>query len=102
MIERSSVQEHGVKMLSLVDKSLPRALPKESTHEECLTFEKWHDKNRKVCSIILASMTDDIQKHYDRHNDVQSIMLRMSQIYAVPDWHIRYAAIKVFFGTKII
>ncbi|KAL0313335.1 UNVERIFIED_CONTAM: hypothetical protein Sradi_5732800 [Sesamum radiatum] len=29
-------------------------------------------------------------------------MLRMSQIYAVPDRHIRYAATKIFFGTKMI
>ncbi|KAL0455000.1 UNVERIFIED_CONTAM: hypothetical protein Slati_0839200 [Sesamum latifolium] len=33
---------------------------------------------------------------------VQSIMLCMSQIYAVSDRHIRYAATKAFFGTKMI
>ncbi|KAL0462599.1 UNVERIFIED_CONTAM: hypothetical protein Slati_0147500 [Sesamum latifolium] len=47
-------------------------------------------------------MTNDIQKQYDRHDDVQSIMLRMSQIYVVPDRHIRYAVIKASFGTKMI
>ncbi|KAL0409797.1 UNVERIFIED_CONTAM: hypothetical protein Sradi_1914100 [Sesamum radiatum] len=47
-------------------------------------------------------MTNDIQKQYDRHDDVQSIMLRMSQIYAVPDRYIRYDATKAFFGTKMI
>ncbi|KAL0386335.1 UNVERIFIED_CONTAM: hypothetical protein Sradi_3027800 [Sesamum radiatum] len=47
-------------------------------------------------------MTNDILKQYDRHDDVQSIMLRMSQIYAVPDQHIRYAATKAFFVTKMI
>ncbi|KAL0420676.1 UNVERIFIED_CONTAM: hypothetical protein Slati_3090500 [Sesamum latifolium] len=75
---------------------------KSPTHEERLTFKKWHEDNRKVCSIVLGSMTNDIQKQYDRHDDVQSIMLRMSQIYAVSDRHIRYAATKVFFGTKMI
>ncbi|KAL0454919.1 UNVERIFIED_CONTAM: hypothetical protein Slati_0831100 [Sesamum latifolium] len=29
-------------------------------------------------------------------------MLRMSQIYVVPERHIRYAATKAFFGTKLI
>ncbi|KAL0427351.1 UNVERIFIED_CONTAM: hypothetical protein Slati_2909900 [Sesamum latifolium] len=86
----------------VLDRSLSRALPEESTHEERLTFEKWHEKNRKVRSIVLVSMTNDIQKQYDRHDDVQSIMLCMSQIYAVPDRHIRYAAIKAFFSTKMI
>ncbi|KAL0420952.1 UNVERIFIED_CONTAM: hypothetical protein Slati_3118100 [Sesamum latifolium] len=86
----------------VLNRSLPRALPKESTHEECLMFEKWHEDNRKVYSIVLASMTNDIQKQYDRHDDAQSIMLRMSQIYAVLDRHIRYAATKAFFGTKMI
>ncbi|KAL0394547.1 UNVERIFIED_CONTAM: hypothetical protein Slati_4420900 [Sesamum latifolium] len=62
----------------VLDRSLPRALPEESTHEERLTFEKWHEDNRKVRSIVLGSMTNDIQKQYDRHDDVQSIMLRMS------------------------
>ncbi|KAL0416589.1 UNVERIFIED_CONTAM: hypothetical protein Slati_3490800, partial [Sesamum latifolium] len=86
----------------VLDRSLPRALLEESTHEERLTFEKWLEDNRKVRSIVLGSMTNDIQKQYDRHDDIQSIMLRMSQIYAVLDRHIRYAAIKVFFGTKMI
>ncbi|KAL0367111.1 UNVERIFIED_CONTAM: hypothetical protein Sradi_3601200 [Sesamum radiatum] len=63
---------------------------------------KWHGDNRKVRSIVLALMTNDIQKQYNRHNDVQSIMLRMCQIYAVLDRHIRYAATKVFLGTKMI
>ncbi|KAL0458382.1 UNVERIFIED_CONTAM: hypothetical protein Slati_0465400 [Sesamum latifolium] len=86
----------------VLDRSLPRALPEQSTHEERLTFEKWHEDNRKVRSIVLESMTNDIQKQYDRHDDVQSIMLCMSQIYAVLDRHIRYAATKAFFGTKMI
>ncbi|KAL0451492.1 UNVERIFIED_CONTAM: hypothetical protein Slati_1127300 [Sesamum latifolium] len=86
----------------VLDRSLPWTLPEESTHEERLTFKKWHEDNRKVHSIVLVLMTNDIQKQYDRHDDVQSIMLSMSHIYAIPDRHIRYAAIKVFFGTKII
>ncbi|KAL0405777.1 UNVERIFIED_CONTAM: hypothetical protein Slati_3891600 [Sesamum latifolium] len=46
-------------------------------------------------------MTNEIQKQYDRLEDVPSIMLRMKDVYAVPDRHIRYAAIKAFFGTKM-
>ncbi|KAL0453846.1 UNVERIFIED_CONTAM: hypothetical protein Slati_1362700 [Sesamum latifolium] len=46
----------------VLDRSLPRALPEESTHEERLMFEKWYEDNRKVRSIVLASMTNDIQK----------------------------------------
>ncbi|KAK4397590.1 hypothetical protein Sango_1595600 [Sesamum angolense] len=47
-------------------------------------------------------MTNDIQKQYDRHDDVQSIMLHKSQVYAVPHRYIRYAATKSFFSTKMI
>ncbi|KAL0411161.1 UNVERIFIED_CONTAM: hypothetical protein Slati_3705800 [Sesamum latifolium] len=57
--------------------------------------------NCKVRSIILASMTNDIQKQYDRLDDVPSIILRMKEVYAVPDRYIRYAATKAFFGTKM-
>ncbi|KAL0394826.1 UNVERIFIED_CONTAM: hypothetical protein Slati_4448800 [Sesamum latifolium] len=46
-------------------------------------------------------MTNEIQKQYDRLEDVPSIMLRMKDVYAVPDRHIRYAATKAFFGTKM-
>ncbi|KAL0448927.1 UNVERIFIED_CONTAM: hypothetical protein Slati_1449100 [Sesamum latifolium] len=72
----------------VLDKPLPAALPEGSSPEERLTFEKWHEDNRKVRSIILASMTNEIQKQYDRLYDVPSIMLRMKEGYAVPDWHI--------------
>ncbi|KAL0451535.1 UNVERIFIED_CONTAM: hypothetical protein Slati_1131600 [Sesamum latifolium] len=64
-------------------------------------FDKWLEDNRKVRSIILALMTNVIQKQYDRLDYVPSIMLRMKEVYAVPDRHIRHAAIKVFFGTKM-
>ncbi|KAL0386411.1 UNVERIFIED_CONTAM: Retrovirus-related Pol polyprotein from transposon TNT 1-94 [Sesamum latifolium] len=46
-------------------------------------------------------MTNEIQKQYDRLEDVPSIMLRMKDVYAVPDWYIRYAATKAFFGIKM-
>ncbi|KAL0446159.1 UNVERIFIED_CONTAM: hypothetical protein Slati_1743800 [Sesamum latifolium] len=63
----------------VLDRYLPRALPEGSTHEERLTFGKWHEDNRKVRSIVLAPITNDFQKQYDR-----------------------YAATKVFFDTKMI
>ncbi|KAL0373925.1 UNVERIFIED_CONTAM: hypothetical protein Sradi_3308200 [Sesamum radiatum] len=46
-------------------------------------------------------MINEIQKQYDRLEDVPSIMLRMKDVYAVPDRPIRYAAPKAFFGTKM-
>ncbi|KAL0448602.1 UNVERIFIED_CONTAM: hypothetical protein Slati_1416600 [Sesamum latifolium] len=46
-------------------------------------------------------MTNEIQKQYDRLDDVPSIMLRMKEVYTVPDRHIRYAATKSFFGIKM-
>ncbi|KAL0439581.1 UNVERIFIED_CONTAM: hypothetical protein Slati_2441100 [Sesamum latifolium] len=85
----------------VLDKPLPTALPEGSSPEDCLTFDKWHEDNRKVHSIILASMANEIQKQYDRLEDVPSIMLRMKEVYVVPNRHIRYAAIKAFFGTKM-
>ncbi|KAL0448473.1 UNVERIFIED_CONTAM: hypothetical protein Slati_1403700 [Sesamum latifolium] len=85
----------------VLDKPLPTALPEGSSPEERVMFNKWHEDNRKVRSIILASMKNEIQKQYDRLEDVPSITLRMKDVYAVPDRHIRYAATKVFFGTKM-
>ncbi|KAL2243617.1 UNVERIFIED_CONTAM: hypothetical protein Sindi_0479700, partial [Sesamum indicum] len=50
--------------------------------------------------VTLVSMSNDIQKQYDRLDDVPSIMLCMKEVYVVPDRHIRYATTKVFLGTK--
>ncbi|KAL0448245.1 UNVERIFIED_CONTAM: hypothetical protein Slati_1380900 [Sesamum latifolium] len=46
-------------------------------------------------------MNNEIQKQYDRLDDVPSIMHRMKEVYTVPHRHIRYAATKAFFGTKM-
>ncbi|KAL0286477.1 UNVERIFIED_CONTAM: hypothetical protein Sradi_7146600 [Sesamum radiatum] len=62
-------------------KPLPTGLPEGSSSEERMTFDKWHEENRKVRSIILASMKNEIQNQYDRLEDVPSIMLRMKDVY---------------------
>ncbi|KAL0423357.1 UNVERIFIED_CONTAM: hypothetical protein Sradi_0870500 [Sesamum radiatum] len=46
-------------------------------------------------------MTNEIQKQYDRPDDVPSIMLHMKKVYAVPNRHIRYVATKAFFEIKM-
>ncbi|KAL2237426.1 UNVERIFIED_CONTAM: hypothetical protein Sindi_0934300 [Sesamum indicum] len=55
-----------------------------------------------VRSIVLASMKNDIQEQYDRHDDAESIMLRMKEVYAVSERHIRYAVTKAFYGIKML
>ncbi|KAL0392877.1 UNVERIFIED_CONTAM: hypothetical protein Sradi_2510500 [Sesamum radiatum] len=89
----------------VLDKSLPQNLLKGFLLGERLTFEKntqWHEDNRKVRSIVLSSMSNEIQKQYERYEDVWSIMHRMKELYAVPDRHIRYAVTKAFFGARMI
>ncbi|KAL2235257.1 uncharacterized protein LOC105158667 [Sesamum indicum] len=46
-------------------------------------------------------MSNDIQKQYDKLDDVSSIILRMKEVYEIPDRHIRYVAIKEFFKSKM-
>ncbi|KAL0463015.1 UNVERIFIED_CONTAM: hypothetical protein Slati_0189100 [Sesamum latifolium] len=89
----------------VLDKSLPWTLPEGSLPGKRLTFEKftqWHEDNRKVCSIILGLMSNEIQKEYERHEDVWSIMHRMKELYTVPDRHIRYVMTKAFFDPRMI
>ncbi|KAK4386121.1 hypothetical protein Sango_2482700 [Sesamum angolense] len=62
----------------VLDKPLLTALSKGSSPEERITFKKWLEDNHKVRGIILASMTNDIQKQYDRLDGVPSIMIRMT------------------------
>ncbi|KAL0291704.1 UNVERIFIED_CONTAM: Retrovirus-related Pol polyprotein from transposon TNT 1-94 [Sesamum calycinum] len=40
-------------------------------------------------------------KQYDRLDDVASILQRMKEVYAIPDWHTRYIATKEFFRAKM-
>ncbi|KAL0282708.1 UNVERIFIED_CONTAM: hypothetical protein Sangu_2936300 [Sesamum angustifolium] len=54
----------------ILNKSPPSALSEDSSPEEHLTFKKWYEDNWKERSIILASMSNDIQKQYDRLDDI--------------------------------
>ncbi|KAK4384683.1 hypothetical protein Sango_3036300 [Sesamum angolense] len=47
-------------------------------------------------------MSNEIQKQYERYEDVWSIMHRMKELYTVPDRHIRYVVTKAFFGARMI
>ncbi|KAK4381255.1 hypothetical protein Sango_2985400 [Sesamum angolense] len=89
----------------VLDKSLPQTLQEGFLPRERLTFKKstqWHEDNRKVRSIVLSSMSNEIQKQYKRYEDVWLIMHRMKELYAVSDRHIRYAVTKALFGARMI
>ncbi|KAL0420498.1 UNVERIFIED_CONTAM: hypothetical protein Slati_3072700 [Sesamum latifolium] len=65
-------------------------------------FTQWHENNQKVRSIVLGSMSNEIEKQYERYEDVWSIMHLMKGFHAAPDWHIGYAMMKAFFGMRMI
>ncbi|KAL0442145.1 UNVERIFIED_CONTAM: hypothetical protein Sradi_0153400 [Sesamum radiatum] len=46
----------------VVDQSPPTFLLEDSNAKERMAFEKYHDDDRKVHSIILVSMTYELQK----------------------------------------
>ncbi|KAL0294716.1 UNVERIFIED_CONTAM: hypothetical protein Sangu_3212800 [Sesamum angustifolium] len=46
----------------IMDKLVPQTLLTGSSSEERETFERWQAEHRKVRSIILASMSNDVQK----------------------------------------
>ncbi|KAL0295742.1 UNVERIFIED_CONTAM: hypothetical protein Scaly_3090000 [Sesamum calycinum] len=83
-----------------MDKPLPQTLPVGSIQER-ETFERWQADHRKVRSIILVSISNDVQKQYDRLDDVTSILQRMKEVYAIPDRHTRYVATKELFRAKM-
>ncbi|KAL0311615.1 UNVERIFIED_CONTAM: hypothetical protein Sangu_2456200 [Sesamum angustifolium] len=89
----------------VLDKSLPQTLPERFLLGERLTFNKftqWHEDSRKVHSIVLSSMSNGIQKQYERYENVWSIMHHMKELYTVPNRIIRYPVMKVFFGARMI
>ncbi|KAL0295756.1 UNVERIFIED_CONTAM: Retrovirus-related Pol polyprotein from transposon TNT 1-94 [Sesamum calycinum] len=84
-----------------MDKPLPQTLPIGSSFEEREALKRWHADNHKVRSIMLVSMSNDVQKKYDKVDDVASILQRMKVVYAIPDKHTRYVATKEFFRAKM-
>ncbi|KAL0293088.1 UNVERIFIED_CONTAM: hypothetical protein Scaly_2578300 [Sesamum calycinum] len=46
-------------------------------------------------------MSNDVQKQYDRRDDVASILQRMKEVYTIPDRHTRYVSTKEFFRAKM-
>ncbi|KAL0298212.1 UNVERIFIED_CONTAM: hypothetical protein Sangu_3154300 [Sesamum angustifolium] len=84
-----------------MDKPLPQTLPDGPSPEERETFERWHADHCTVRNIILVSMSNDVQKQYDRLDDVASILQRMKEIYAIPNRHTRYVTTKEFFRAKM-
>ncbi|KAK4391478.1 hypothetical protein Sango_1925600 [Sesamum angolense] len=85
----------------IMNKPLSQTLPDRSSSEERETFERWHADHRKVQSIILAFMSNDVQKQYDRLDNVTSILQRMKEVYAILDRHTKYVATKEFFRAKM-
>ncbi|KAL0282784.1 UNVERIFIED_CONTAM: hypothetical protein Sangu_2931500 [Sesamum angustifolium] len=54
----------------ILDKSRPQTLPEGFLPGEHLIFEKftqWHENNWKLHSIVLGSMSYEIQKQYERY-----------------------------------
>ncbi|KAL0439636.1 UNVERIFIED_CONTAM: hypothetical protein Slati_2446600 [Sesamum latifolium] len=84
-----------------MDKPLSQILMDGSSSDERETSERWNADHHKVQSIMLASMSNDIQKQYDRLDDVASILQRMKEVYAILDTHTRYVTTKEFFRTKM-
>ncbi|KAL0315060.1 UNVERIFIED_CONTAM: Retrovirus-related Pol polyprotein from transposon TNT 1-94 [Sesamum calycinum] len=85
----------------IMDKPLPQTLLDGSSSEESETFERWYADHRKVRSIILAFMSNYVQKQYYRLDDVASILQCMKEVYAIPDRHTSYIATKEFFRAKM-
>ncbi|KAL0286713.1 UNVERIFIED_CONTAM: hypothetical protein Sangu_2723200 [Sesamum angustifolium] len=69
----------------VLDLSPLASLPDDSSVKERVTFKKWHDNDRKVRSIIPTSMTNELHKQYDRLDHASSIMMRLRDLYTVPD-----------------
>ncbi|KAK4397624.1 hypothetical protein Sango_1237900 [Sesamum angolense] len=63
----------------IMDKQLPQTLSDGSSSEEREMFERWHADHCKVRSMMRVSISNDVQKQYDRLDDVASILQRMKE-----------------------
>ncbi|KAK4397671.1 hypothetical protein Sango_1242600 [Sesamum angolense] len=107
---RSSRGKQGLHALGARE-SYTIIVNKEITLVVSLSYESWGRQLR--CDLVggsglisssmirLESSESCEEKQYDRLDGVSSIMLHMSNVYAVLDRHIRYATTKAFFGIKL-
>ena len=67
------------KKVYVIDTPLPE-LVEDATEEQALAFQKHRDDNDVTISVMLASMTPELQKLYE-HMDAHTIMYRMKEFF---------------------
>ncbi|KAK4389763.1 hypothetical protein Sango_2313300 [Sesamum angolense] len=84
----------------ITDKPLPQTLP-DGSSSDGMRRSKDGMLTIAKSKLILASMSNNIQKQYDRLDNLASILQRMKEVYAISNRYTRYVTTKEFFRTKM-
>lgn len=81
---------------SVLDAPLPR-VTRTSTDDEHATFDKWTDDNIQVRCIMMASMTNELQKQFEHVTISKDIIKSLEELYGTRTRRERFAISKELF-----
>ena len=84
----------------IIESPEPKKLGEDATDEEKTTYKKWQNDSMTVKCIMLASMTNELQRQHD-NMDAQSILLNIKELYGEQSRTARYEISKQLFRARM-
>ena len=89
------------KILYVIEQTLPRSLPDNSSQEEHDNLTKWKDDDMQACCIIWASMTTKLYRQHEKFTSANEILLHLQELFGEESRTTRYGISKRLFCAKI-
>ena len=89
------------KILYVIEQSLPRSLPNNSSQEEHDTLEKWKDDDMQARCIMWASMTTELHRQHEKYTSAYEILLHLQELFGEHSRTARYEISKRLFRAKM-
>ena len=89
------------KILYVIEQSLPRSLPNDSSEEEHDTLDKWKDDNMQARCIIWASMTTELHRQHEKYTSAHKILLHLQELFGEHSRNARYEISKRLYRAKM-
>ena len=89
------------KILYVIEQSLPRSLPENSSQEEHDTLDKWKDDDMQARCIMWASMTTELHRQHEKYTSAHEILLHLQELFGEHSRTARYEISKRLFRAKM-
>ena len=86
------------KLSYILNSPIPASVAATASEEEIATFKKWQDDASVVQCIMLASMSNELQRQHEKM-DAHSILLHLQELYGEQSRSVRYEISKELFRS---